>query len=109
MNLPEVEKRLTDKRDLMSTETRQLAQKIISNLRRSKEDVSITTTKLAFGELCRALEIEGNKTKDVLEWYYTFWESEAMIISVMVSTEVSLFETMGEAFKPAFNNQKQKR
>ena len=108
MNLLELEPKLTQAENL-SHEAKHLAQTIISTLRQSKTDAHIVTTKVLLGKLCRALEIKSMKTKDINQYYTTFWESEAMIISVMVSTEVSLFETMGEIFKPAFNNQKQKR
>lgn len=84
----------------LSNEARELSQKIISHLRIGESDVSLSTSKVVLGEICRACEITSNKTNDINQWYYRFWNNSDMEVCVMVSTEVSLLERLGNDLNP---------
>lgn len=99
MYLKDFEHKITNNPTL-SNEARELSQKIMSHLRIGEGDISLSTSKVVLGEICRACEITSNKTKDINQWYYGFWNDSSMDVSVMVSTEVSLLETIGNALNP---------
>ncbi len=101
----DIENILTDKRDFLSPEAREISQNIISTLRTSNHDRHFTTSKLVLGEICRALNIHSDKTKGINQWFVTLWNNPNMEISVMISSEISVFETIAEATKPITTKQ----
>lgn len=98
--LPQIEQRLVDMKELLSPEARTLSQSIISNLRCNDRDISLPTSKRVLGEVCRALRIESVKAKFDGQYFITLWNDSDMGIAVMVSTEMSVFETLGNALNP---------
>jgi len=105
MNLLEIEKRLTDKRDYLSPDARSVSQQLLSTLRSSDHDRAFTTSKRVLGEICRALQVEASKTKGINQWYISAWNNSDMEVAVMLSSDVSIFETIADAINPMKNKQ----
>ncbi len=75
------------------------AVKVIEQALVMNEDTTIQTTKRVLGELCRALQVK--PTENIYGDFIKLWNTDEEV-SINVTALPTLFETLGEAFKPAF-------
>ncbi len=97
--LKDIEKALTDKRDFLSIEARELSQSIISNLRLDKE-ISLDANKRVLGEVCRTLEVHSNYSEIGQHYYYHFYKDSHLDSCVLVNTPIDLFEIIANNCRP---------
>ena len=97
--LQDIEKTLTDKRDFLTIEARELSQTIISNLRLDNE-ISLGANKKVLGEICRALEVSSNYSEIGQHYYYHFYKDSHLESCVLVNTPIELFEMIANNCRP---------